>query len=57
MRFTKVESGDGKRIFIYGPISLTIEIDNDDVNHEEVKRDTYKLLRMLEKYWYDTVDI
>ena len=43
--------GDGKRIYIDGPSNLEIQIDFDDVNHDDVETDTKQLIDLLAEQW------
>lgn len=50
-KFKVVGNAYDKRLVLQGPWDLGIEIDNDDVDHAQVKRDARKLCAILEKHW------
>lgn len=50
-KFELFESMDRKRLFVQGPCEMSIEIDYDDVDHETVDREVFKLLDLLNKRW------
>lgn len=51
-RFEIEETEDGKRWFVVGKgFPLVLEIDHDDVDHDEVEVAADKLLAILEEHW------
>lgn len=52
-RFSAREEGDGKQIILRGPanFSLDVEIDHDDVSHDDVHGDTILLVKLLNRNW------
>ncbi len=50
-RFTREPNWIDKKIFIEGPNSLNIEIDFDDVEHDQVREAAVKMVKMLNMLW------
>ena len=48
---TNINEHLDKRIGIYGPDELYIEVDYDDVNHSLVKKGVKKMLKILNEHW------
>jgi hypothetical protein len=44
-------SSDFKRVFIRGPMDGEMEIDYDDVDHNQVAMEIIVLVEILRKYW------
>lgn len=42
-----------KSFLIHGPGDLTLEVDYDDVDHEEVLADAARVVRILNEHWPD----
>jgi hypothetical protein len=40
-----------KSIFIDGPFNLSLEIDHDDVDHDQVEKEAQALVDLLNKHW------
>lgn len=52
--FWTVDGGtrDGKRLFIEGPGTLSLTLDNDDVDQDEVKAALPEIVDALNRHWH-----